>query len=310
LADFLSCPQAFAWDHLFKTPGLREPPEREFFSPVYFGNAFGEAFAESLRDTGGLQGLLESWQSRLRRDFPAIEERHLPAYERYRLGRIETLCAGLPSEWDGLKAHGAGPSFDPEKELRPKLGDTVLWCRADLAFGNRLILELKLKRKSAFDVTGERTGPEAMLAKLLDPESAEGARYGLQILYYLLEARTWGAGAAVGLVNAFWETERAKRPKVAAWDTQTLEAFRGPFEKWIALYGEGFAKGESGGIIFPFWPHDNREGGRCARCPHQSLCLKDVPGVRLRHEALTAPLAAAFEYELEKRNPRKKHAKA
>ncbi|MBI2070646.1 MAG: PD-(D/E)XK nuclease family protein [Elusimicrobia bacterium] len=300
LSDFLSCPQAFAFKQIKRLPGLPPPPRAEFFPAVFLG----EAFARTLYNAFG--GPKKApwkllWNEELGRAFGAIDRSQLAPAERYKMNRIESLLELLNAEWAKLAPAMPAKTLEREKTLALTGGNGRVMsfeCRADLALGEDTFVEIKLKRRSAFgDTTGARTKALGMLEKLMSPGSPEGPRYGLQILFYLLHAQEKNPSSGqVLLINAYWEVAANKAPLVFGWKTaENLAPQRERLSRWLNLFEAGVAA-DAETVLFPFWPHE-KFAERCSYCPHQSLCLKDVPAARRIHEELTQPLSASFALE-------------
>ncbi|MBI4064724.1 MAG: PD-(D/E)XK nuclease family protein [Elusimicrobia bacterium] len=182
--------------------------------------------------------------------------------------------------------------------LNPYLQDDDFYrgvCRADLSLEGQALIEMKMKKHSSWNVTGGRTTADKMLQKILDPAAAEGPRYGLQILYYLIYAQQGTSGSAVYLVSPYWEVTDKEYPVIYQWnakDNWTL--WQAQLGQWMKLLRQAFA--DSGGEArFPFWPHE-KQGGKCSWCSYRMLCLKDAPIQRAAHNEITQPLVEAFDF--------------
>ncbi|MBI4669541.1 MAG: hypothetical protein HY747_10240 [Elusimicrobia bacterium] len=310
LSDFLSCPQAFFLKYVLKTPGASSEPAAEFYPASFLRDAFSKTVAMGLAKKNSRWPSL--FRQELRKAFPAVEYDDLAPAERYKLDKIASVKAEEELDF----------TFGPNNEK--------LFCRADLLIQDRIYAELKLKKRSAFGkATGARLQPHEMLEKLLDPDTSEGPRFGLQIMFYLLHAQGNGVRSSfvpsaegtarwtvipaqagiqinedltplptplpvVMLVNPYWETTDIRPPFIYSWKSSDLKpSQKERLAQWLNLLREGISAGQEE-IAFPFWPHENF-GGRCSFCPWHDLCLKDVGSIRRQYEVYTESLKAAFQ---------------
>jgi|GEM_PF-7042904 len=291
LADFVSCPQAFFYKRFKKLEGDLGDARYELLSAPWLGGAFSKVVVDFLAAESN--DFLSLWNNHLRKEWPQIEIAHLAAAERYKMRRIELTLRALEKQLVELKAGGRLLNARAEEELKFKLSSLAypLEARVD-ARADTTYLEFKLTGSSVFKGTqGTRLKPSKMLNKLLNPGASEGARYGLQILFYLAYARQFGDSGNVLLINPYWEiSSRGKSPMVYSWSTtDEMDDLMENLKSWTKLLIEGISIDHRDAVVFPFWPHEGR-GERCQWCPYQTLCLKNVASARLANEPLLIPL--------------------